>query len=200
MLSKPLNNRQAQILLLLSRFDFLTRDQLRYYFGLKSVRNANRVLNDLSEYLSVIRDGYQSIYYLNKTGREYVGCDKIRKKTSNVQHTVMRNELYLFYQYPDDWQNEIKVSDGHNTVVVDAMFTQIHTTHFVEIDNTQPMSENRIKVDNYKALHANGALEQQLGHFPTLVWLTTTELRRMQLKEICEGLPVVKVFTFDEIR
>lgn len=200
MLSKPLNNRQEQILLLLSRFDFLTRDQLRYYFGLKSVRNANRVLNDLSDYLSVIRDGYQSIYYLNKAGREYVGCDKVRKKTSNVQHTVMRNELYLFYQYPDDWQNEIKVSDGENTVVVDAMFTQIHTTHFVEIDNTQPMAENRVKVENYKALHANGALEQQLGHFPTLVWLTTTELRRMQLKEICEGLPVVKVFTFDEIR
>lgn len=200
MLIQPLNNRQEQILLLLKKLDFMTRDQIRYYFSLKSIRNANRVLKDMSDYLSVIRDGRRSIYYLNKLGREYVDCEKVRKVSSNVQHTIMRNELYLYYEYPSNWENEIKVSDGQTTVVVDAMFTKLHTTHFVEVDNLQTMAENRLKIENYKALHANGALEQQLGHFPTLVWLTTTEFRRLQLKKACEGLPVVKVFTYDEIR
>ena len=200
MLIQPLNNRQEQILLLLKKLDFMTRDQIRYYFSLKSIRNANRVLKDMSDYLSVIRDGRRSIYYLNKLGREYVDCEKVRKVSSNVQHTIMRNELYLYYEYPSDWENEIKVSDGQTTVVVDAMFTKLHTTHFVEVDNLQTMAENRLKIENYKALHANGALEQQLGYFPTLVWLTTTEFRRLQLKKACEGLPVAKVFTYDEIR
>lgn len=77
---KPLSERQEQILLLLKKFDYLTRDQLRFYFGLKSVRNTNRVLNDLTHFISSIRDGYQSIYYLNKNGREYVCSEKIRKK------------------------------------------------------------------------------------------------------------------------
>lgn len=200
MLVKQLNERQESILLLLKKFDFMTRDQLRYYFGLKSIRNTNRVLNDLSDYVSSIRDGYQSIYYLNKNGRDYVGCDKVCKKTGNVQHTIMRNEFYQFYDCPHDWKNEIKVSDGNNSVIVDAMFTKLHTTHFLEVDNLQAMQENKDKIKRYEDFYRYGALEQQLGHFPTLVWLTTTELRRMQLKELCRGLPVCKVFTYDEIK
>lgn len=184
----------------MKRFDYLTRDQLRYYFGLGSVRNANRVLNDLSDYISSIRDGYQSIYYLNKYGSDYVGCNKVRKKTGNVNHAIMRNEFYFYNSCPSDWKNEIKVSDGEITVVVDAMFTKLHTTHFLEVDNLQSMKENRTKIERYKGLYKNGLLEQSLGHLPTLVWIATTELRRMQLKEACEGLPVVQVYLFDEIK
>lgn len=197
---KVLSSRDEQILLLLKKFDYLTRDQLRFHFALKSIRNANRVMRDLSEYVSVIREGYQSIYYLNKKGREYVESDKVKKKGGRVQHSVMRNEFYQYYDCPADWKNEVKVSDGHTTIIVDAMFTKLHTTHFLEVDNLQSMKENRAKIKRYKALYEIGALEQQLGHFPTIVWLTTTELRRMQLKESCEGLPVVQVYLFDEIK
>ncbi|MEK5528532.1 replication-relaxation family protein [Viridibacillus sp. FSL R5-0468] len=197
---KPLSERQEQILLLLKKFDYLTRDQLRFYFGLKSVRNTNRVLNDLTHFISSIRDGYQSIYYLNKNGREYVCSEKIRKKGGHVQHSVMRNEFYQFYDCPQDWKNEVKVSDRKTTVIVDAMFTKLHTTHFLEVDNLQSMQENKLKINRYKDLFNDGALEQQLGHFPTLVWITTTELRRMQLKALCEELPVTKVFTYKEIK
>lgn len=197
---KQLSPRQESILLLLKKFDFLTRDQLRYYFGLGQKRNANRVLRDLSDYLMNIRDGQQSIYYLSKLGREYVGCDKIRKKSSNVQHYIMRNEFYFYNSCPSDWKNEIKVSDGSSTVIVDAIYTKIHTTHFLEVDNLQSMAENRLKIKRYEELLSNGLLAEKLGHFPTLVWLTTTELRRIQLKELCGGLPVTKVFTYDEIK
>lgn len=197
---KQLSQRQESILLLLKKFDFLTRDQLRYYFGLGKKRNANRVLSGLSDYLMSIRDDQQSIYYLSKLGREYVGCKKIRKKSSNIQHFIMRNEFYFYNSCPSDWRNEIKVSDGKTSVIVDAMYSRIHTTHFLEVDNLQSMSENRGKIKHYEELLNNGLIIEKLGHFPTIVWLTTTELRRMQLKELCEGLPVTKVFTYEEIR
>lgn len=77
---KQLSQREEQILLLLKRLDFLTRDQLNTYFNLGKVCNTNRVLRNISEYLMSIRLGYQSIYYLSKIGRDYVDCDKIRKK------------------------------------------------------------------------------------------------------------------------
>lgn len=83
---KQLNQRDEKILLLLKKFDFLTRDQINSYFKLGTIRNASYVLRNLSDYLMIIRGGYQSIYYLNKFGREYVDCEKIRKKSSNVKH------------------------------------------------------------------------------------------------------------------
>lgn len=178
----------------------MTRDQLRFYFGLKSIRNANRVLKKLENYLSSVRDGYQSIYYLNSNGREYVGCDKVRKKGGRVQHSIMRNEFYFYNNCLSDWENEIKVSDGSTTVIVDAMYSKIGITHFLEVDHLQSMKENRAKIERYKDLYENKALEKQLGHFPTLVWLTTTELRRIQLKEACKELPVTQVFLYNEIK
>ena len=200
MIKKQLNSRQEKILLLLKKFDFLTRDQLNRYFHLGKTRNTNRVLGDLSPFLKNIRDGYQSIYYLNKEGREYVGCEKIRKKGGHVQHTIMRNEMWLFYGCPPDWKSEIKVTDGKTTLVTDAMFMKMLQYHFLEIDHTQTMKENRDKILRYKELAQDGLIAQKLGHFPTVVWLTTTELKRTQLKEACKGLPSVKVYTLSDIK
>lgn len=197
---KQLSQREEQILLLLKKCDFLTRDQLNRYFRLGSIRNTNKALNRLSNYLLSIREGYQSIYYLSKEGRAYVGCEKIRKKGGHVQHTVMRNEFWLFYGCPYDWKSEIKVSDGKATVIVDAMFSKSLQHHFLEIDHTQTMVENRTKISRYKELRDNGLITQKLGHFPTLVWLTTTELRRKQLQEACKSFPGIKVYTFNEIK
>lgn len=200
MKKKQLNNRQERILLALKKFDFLTRDQLNRYFHLGSTRNTNKILGGLSPYLLSIREGYQTIYYLSKEGRDYVGCKKIRKKGGHVQHIVMRNEFWLFYGCPSDWKSEIKVSDGKTQIVVDAMFMKTLQHHFLEVDHTQPMKENRIKINRYKTLMENGLIAQKLGHFPTVVWLTTTDLRRQQLQEACKGLTSVKVFTLAEIK
>ncbi|KGR86402.1 hypothetical protein CD32_05805 [Lysinibacillus odysseyi 34hs-1 = NBRC 100172] len=185
------------MLLLLKKFDFLTRDQISRYFSLGKKRNTNRILNDLSDYLSAIRNGYETIYYLNKNGREYVGCDKIRRRTSRVQHTVMRNEFWLHYKCPMDWKNEVKISDGTNTVIVDGMFSRNGFRHFLEVDNLQTMKENREKIKRYKELMPG--VVKQLGYYPTVVWLTTTELRRRQIETTCEGLKC-QVYTMDDIR
>ena len=194
---KQLSQRNEQILLLLKKFDFLTRDQLAAYFKLGKVCNTNRVLRNLSDYLTVVRDGYQSIYYLNKSGREYVDCEKVRKKGGHVQHIVMRNEIWLHFKCPKDWRNEVKISDEKTSVVADAVFTQNGFYHFLEVDHLQSMKENRAKINRYKSLLES--LLKQFGYYPTLVWLTTTEHRRKQLEKACEGLKV-KVYTIKDIQ
>lgn len=192
-----LSQRNEQILLLLKKFDFLTRDQLAAYFKLGKICNTNRVLRNLSDYLTCVRDGYQSIYYLNKNGREYVDCEKIRKKGGHVQHVVMRNEIWLHFKCPKDWKNEVKISDEKTSVVADAVFTRNGFYHFLEVDNLQSMKENRAKINRYKELL--DSLVKQFGYFPTLVWLTTTEHRRKQLESACNGLNF-KVFTINDIQ
>lgn len=198
---KRLNVREEAVLLLLKRFDFMTRDQLNQYFQFGSIRNTNRILHNLADFLSRVREGYQTIYYLNKKGKSYVECEKIRKKGGHVQHIIMRNDMWLFHDRPNDWKNEVKISDGHTSLIADSMFTNDwDRKHFLEVDSTQSMKENRNKIKRYKELMNNGLVEEKFGHFPTVVWLTTTEHRRKKLKEECEGLPVVMVFTVNDIK
>lgn len=196
-MKKQLSNRDEQILLLLKKFDYLTRDQLNRYFNLGKVRNANRVLNALSEYLGNYREGNCSVYYLNKFGRLYVECEKVRKKGNIARHTVMRNELYLYYNCPADWKNEVKISDCNTTVIADSMFSRNGFRCFLEVDHLQTMKENREKIKRYKELMPSIALK--LSYYPTLIWLTTTELRRKQLEEACSGLKF-QIFTMSDIK
>lgn len=194
---KQLSQRQEQILLLLKKYDFLTRDQINRYFKLGTTRNTNMVLYNISDYLMTVRDGYQSIYYLSKLGRDYVECQKIRKRGNHVKHTVLRNEFWLFYKCPRDWKNEVKISNGKDSVVADAVFTRNGFYHFLEVDNLQSMKENRTKITRYKNL--SESLRKQYGYHPTLIWLTTTEHRRKQLEMDCGGLKV-KVYTLSDIQ
>lgn len=197
-MKNSLSNREEQILLLLKRFDFMTRDQLQRYFRLGGVRNTNRVLGRLEGYLQSVREGYESIYYLSREGREYVSCDKVRRKGSQVRHIVMRNEFWLFSGCPSEWRNEVKVSDGKVSLVCDSMFKKSLQYHFLEVDNIQKMNANKVKIQKYLQLKENKSVIQQLGHFPTIVWLTTTELRRKKLQSLCKELPCI-VYTITDI-
>lgn len=198
-MKNQLSKREEAILLLLKKHDFLTRDQIGAYFKLGTKRNINKVLYRISDYLLSIRDGYQSIYYLSKEGREYVECNKIRKKGNHVQHTIIRNQLWMYYGFPRDWQNEIKIKDldGKEILRCDAKFSVNGFHHFVEIDNLQTMKENREKIKRYKSIVDD--FLKQFGYYPTLVWVTRTERRRKQLEQSCEGLKS-KVYTIDDIQ
>lgn len=198
-MKSKLSQRDEQILLLLKKFDYLTRDQLNQYFQLGTINNTNRVLRNLSDYLTSIRDGYQSIYYLNATGRDYVDCNKIRKKTNQIQHIIMRNQFWLHCKCPKDWQNEVKIlgADKQVILVCDAKYTRNGFLNFLEVDNTQTMKENRAKIERYKSLMESFA--KQFGYYPTLIWVTTTEYRREQLQKACDGIKS-KVYTVDDIK
>lgn len=193
-----MSSRDEQILLLLKKFDFLTRDQLATYFDLGKKRNTNRILNDLSDYLSSVADGrHETIYYLSNLGRSYVDCPKVRRKTNQVRHIVMRNQFWLHSKCPRDWKNEVKISDGKITVVADSMYSINGFRCFLEVDHLQTMKENREKIKRYQSLMEG--IEKQLNYPPTLIWLTTTEYRKEQLLLACGGLKC-KVYTMDNIK
>lgn len=197
-MKNQLNQRQEQILLSLKKLDYLNRQQLQRLHRLGKTRNANRVLQDLAPYLSSYREGYQSVYYLNSLGREYVNSEKVRKKTQFVNHVLMRNEFYLHMKCPVDWKNEMRVKDGKVTLIVDGWFKSGGKYHFLEVDSTQKMSENRAKINAYRELQQRGVIAQDLGYFPVLVWLTASDYRKKQLKKLLEGIPA-RVFTLSEI-
>jgi hypothetical protein len=111
----------------------------------------------------------------------------------------MRNDFYIFAGYPHEWKNEMKVKDGEHSVICDAWFKSNGKYHFLEVDSLQKMKVNRAKIVQYIGLFETGAIEEHFGYFPLLVWLTTTELRRRQLKELCKALPCA-VYTINDIK
>ncbi|WP_371400284.1 replication-relaxation family protein [Priestia megaterium] len=197
---KPLSPRQENILLSLKKLDFLNREQLQRLHGLGEKRNANRILSTLYSYLSRYREEYTTVYYLNAKGREYVMCEKVRKKGNKVNHTLIRNDFYIFSGCPTEWKNEIRLGDGDKiSVVCDSWYKSDGYYNILEVDHLQSMKENRTKVMKYLSLYQSGIFEDKLGYFPPLTWVTTTELRRKQLQEICKDIPSV-VYTTTDIK
>jgi hypothetical protein len=195
-----MKQRQEQILLKINQLTILSRQQITQIFDLGSKRNTNRVLKTISPFLSSFREGYETIYYLSKQGREYIGTDRIVKKTIQTKHFLMRNQYYIFQGQPDYWKNEMKVTDGGKVnVICDALFQKGSKYHFFECDNQQSMKENANKIMKYKQIYDSKAFQQNMGYFPTLHFLTDSPYRKEKIMSLLNGLPF-QCFTFDEIR
>ncbi|MED3623285.1 replication-relaxation family protein [Neobacillus thermocopriae] len=196
---KRLNERQERILLSLKKLDYLNRDQINKIHRLGTIRNTNRILKQLSPYLSSYREDYSTIYYLNNKGREYVNSEKIRKKTKFVNHVLMRNDFYIYAGFPREWKNEVELSLGDIKIICDAWFRVNGKYYALEVDLDQTMKENRNKIEKYRKLLSNNAIKESLGHLPTLIWFTTTEFRKKKLIDLCKGLPHA-VYTTNDIK
>lgn len=183
-----------QILLLLKKCDYLTREQLQRMMNLGQIRNAQRILSDLSEYVSSFNDDKKKVYYLNAAGRERVQAEKVRKKTAMITHYLMRNDLFISVGRPSTWKNEIKIGipDSKVSIVADAAYIINKIHHFVEVDYKQTMTKNASKIKRYKQL---STFNPQFG----LVWITTTPYRKKKLETLCEDLKV-KVHLWDDIK
>jgi hypothetical protein len=184
----------------LKKLDYLTRGQIQVIHDLKSDRNAQRVLKQMEEYVSVFRDG-EFVYYLNAKGRALVNCDKIRKHTGNIRHYIMRNYLYIAMGCPSTWKNEMRIKNGKTkkdtvTCVADALFKEGDRYVIVEVDNTQTMKQNKAKIERYRILKERIAFGMMA---PRFVWITTTEHRRKELIVLNEGLNV-QVFTIGDFK
>lgn len=191
-----LSSRQEQILLSLKRFDYLTVKQFQRLHDLKSDRNAYRVIKDLEPYMNHFLDAGKRVYCLNKKGREAVNCDKIRKKLTSAKHYIVRNDLYIHLNQPSSWRNEIRIkyesSKDKIINVADAHFkTDRH--YIVEIDNTQKMYKNKIKIDKYRRMIEKNVFKGM----PGLIWVTTTNYRQEVLRELCDGLDVIVFLNTD---
>ncbi len=182
-----LNERQEKILLSLNEFDYLTLNHFQQLHDLKSYRNTHRVINQLSEYMNVFKDDGINVYYLNKKGREYVISNKVRSKLTTVKHYLMRNNLYIHLGKPKSWSNEVRMryksSKNEIIIVADAYF-RTNKHHLIEIDNTQKMNKNKIKIEKYRRLIEKGVFKGM----PKLIWVTTTKYRQEVLQELCDGL------------
>jgi hypothetical protein len=178
--------------LTLKRFDYMTREQLQVIHDLKSPRNANRFLNSIGEYLNKFRNETEFVYYLSKEGRERVDCPKIRKKTQNVDHYLLRNQLWIHLGKPHSWENEVKVTAGATSVICDAKYTKNGKPAFIEVDISQPMSENKAKIERYRKI------KEETGAEFYLIWVTALDSRKSKLNALCQGFKSM-VYTLKDI-
>jgi Replication-relaxation len=170
-----------EILLSLKKCDFLSREQLQKMHHLGQDRNAQRVLSNMDEYLSHFLDNRKKIYYLNAAGRELVQAEKKRTKNPQVNHYLMRNDLYIVKGRPSTWQNEVKITVNDVSLIADAAFISSKLHHFIEIDYKQSMEKNIQKIKRYKKL---STYNPQFS----LIWVTTTIYRMEKLIRLCDGL------------
>ncbi|NUK31004.1 replication-relaxation family protein [Parageobacillus sp. VR-IP] len=175
-----------KILYALNNLGALSRSQVQYMFDLGSKRNANRVLQSIRDYVN--RKALKEyVYYLNKKGAEMIGGQVIVTGNSPLQHIVMRNDIYIFYHYPQDWKPEAKTrwKEGGKeySVVSDARFTYHGQIYFLEVDIQQKMAENKRKVEKYAYLFRFIQC-QQIGE-PILLWYTVSQERKKRLEKWC---------------
>lgn len=186
--------RHENILLSLKKLGFLSRSQIQKLHRLGGVRNANRILKSMEEFLNVVRL-HENVYYLNSEGRERVGANKVLKKTHQIHHHLMRNSLYIACGCPTTWQNEVKLTlqGCQMSVIADALFIKNGAHHIVEVDCTQRMKENKAKIEKYREFLATAEYEKE----PRFIWVTTTPYRKKQLLALSKGM-VVKVYTVND--
>jgi hypothetical protein len=164
--------------------DLATRSQLQRIHNLGTVRNASRVLQNMSQYLNSFMD-VQKIYYLNKTGREMVGAEKVVTKTSQYAHTLMRNDVRIHFGMPEQWINEYKLPK----LTADAVFMHEGQQYFLEVDNKQKLKTNIDKLKEYFRFKETGLWQKKNnGTFPTVLFYTATSTRKAQLLESDPGL------------
>lgn len=182
---------------------FATREHLQKIHELGSNRNALKVIGQLKEYLHVQTHGGRNVFYLNKEGRELVGEEQELKWNTKVDHHLMRNDLYIYFQQPDTWKIERKMtfkpqlSNKEISLVPDAMF-QNNQYYFIEVDRMQSMTENKKKIELYSQL--NPLMIKQFSHAPVIVFYTLTEVRKEKLKELCKKMNVsCLVYTKEDI-
>lgn len=153
----------------------------------------------MEEYLQCFREeAYGTVYYLSRAGRELIGSQKVVRRTLQIRHSLMRTDFYFFMSCPRNWRNEIKVTDGHTTLITDALFMKDNRHNFLEIDNTQSMAENGTKIRKYKEMHDRGLFQKEFGYFPTLHIVTVNKSRIRRFTELCKGLPV-QVYLINDI-
>lgn len=176
-------------------------------------RNTCRIIStQLRPYIHETYFNKEKVIYLNKKGRELIASDKDEIKVSvQTIHSLLRNEVYIYFQCPYDWENEYKLTahieqpnhfgisfqglslSNKKTVISDAVFKRNGYFYLIEVDNTQDMRKNQKKIETYREVLPNYKEDT-----PCLCFFTQTEARKKKLEEWLKGIRH-KVLTFGEI-
>jgi hypothetical protein len=162
-----------------------------------------KVLGAMKDYVSIGNFKGKNVYYLNKKGRDLIGSENEVSWTLQLEHYLMRNDLFIHYGCPKSWVIEKKVSYGtvgtkEHYVIPDARFKNEHNIWtFIEVDRIQTMSENRKKIERYAEL---SPIMQSQGQKPTIVFYTLRSSRKEKLNALCKeaGLDCV-IYTQEEL-
>ncbi|MFD1957149.1 replication-relaxation family protein [Paenibacillus thailandensis] len=190
--------RWTEILSSCDRFGYLTTSQIQRLHNLGGRRNTTRILSDMGEFLSSFREG-ETVWYLNARGRKEIGSQTQRRRTLHVQHTVIRNEVYIAYR-PEQWRVEYTVKWDDKTIIADALFrVKVGGPYtFLEVDVTQATTQNERKIALYRGLCDTGRWQARNGPFPEILYVTVSEHRRKRLTELLAGMNA-RVLTVNEM-
>lgn len=211
--------RVESLLTTIDRLGIVKIKHLQRIHDLKSYRNAARIIStQLKPYINETFYEREKVIYLNKDGRNFIGSDKDPQKPTLIAHTLLRNEVYLHFNCPADWQNEytleaqLKPRSGLDAIIssnmklsssmkvrADAMFTRNGYVHLIEVDNAREMAENRKKINSYAEILP--MVRKQFEQTPILYFFTTTENRKRKFEEWLKGRSIRhEVKTFTEIK
>jgi hypothetical protein len=145
----------------------------------------------MKSFLNVQNLNGKNVYYLNKEGRDWIGSEKEVKWSLQAEHYLMRNEVYIHYGCPKTWEVERKVAftpavGNEKYVRPDARFIHEEKWHFLEVDRTQSMGENKKKLENYAEV--SPVMKYDLGHKPVIIFYTLKESREKHIKALCQQL------------
>lgn len=190
---------------------------LQQIHDLKSYSNACRVIKQLSPYIHETMFNKEKVIYLNKEGRELIGSKKEVKKNMLIEHTLLCNEAYLYFNCPLDWKTEYVIETKESVqssfgiqfkglaladkkkVVSDASFSRNGYLHLIEVDNIRGMADNKSKIESYADVLPK--LKERLGLVPTLYVFTSTEDRKRKFEGYMKKNNLRgEVKTFDEIK
>ncbi len=176
-------------------------------------RNACRIISSqLRPYIHETFYQKEKVIYLNKKGRELIASEKEVQVNQHTLHSLLRNEVYIHFHCPADWQNEYVLETAGNylnsfgisfqigtltntkKVIADAVFKRNGYMHIIEVDNEQKMIDNKKKIDNYKEI-----LPAYKSETPILYFFTKTNHRKRKLEEWLKGVRH-EILMFEEIR
>lgn len=191
----------------------VTVRQLSRIHDLGSYRNACRIINQLAPYTHQQRDR-EKVVYLNKEGRDLIGSTNEVKRGPLMDHILLANEAYIYFNCPLDWRAEVALEAKEQSpkgiifnmpgiaikikkVIADAVFTRNGYVHLIEIDNTRHMQDNIKKIMSYQEIWQDIKKEYQLQ--PMLYFFTTTADRKNKISRAIQGARG-SVVLFDDIR
>jgi hypothetical protein len=191
--------RDYAILTTLDLLGMVSRSQLQAIHQLGSNRNATRIMKNLESYTNHFLLN-ENIYYLNKKGRELLGSEKVVTKSIQVEHTIMRNDMYIHFECPKLWQNEYKVPNPEFTILPDAIFSVKGIQYFLEVDHMQKMKKNMEKLLKYKRFKEMELWQKKnMGRFPVVLFYTNKESRKQKLIESNPGVDLL-VLSKEDLR
>lgn len=185
----------------LQKMKFATREHLQSIaeLHLGTNRNALKVLGEMKELIHSRNHKGKNVYYLARKGADIIGVEDIPQWSLQIDHYLLRNDMYVYFQCPLDWGTEVKLElkpaiGEPKILIADAVFSLNGRDHFLEVDRTQSMVENKKKIDYYAQVH------HLLTNQPELIFYTTTPTRRETLTKLCKEKNLnFKIYTKEDL-